>query len=159
MAEHAELLPVGTEIEQLVELALEHSIDLVVVGPEQPLVAGLVDRLQDAGIMAFGPHAVAAQLEGSKRFSKEFMERHGVPTANSAAFDEPAAALEHLSTLQAPPVVKKSGLAAGKGVTVAASFAEAEAAINAAFADATAGGVVLEERLLGRELSLLGITD
>src|SRR5690554_4233423 len=136
MAEHAELLAGGTDPDSLVALATLYGIDLVVIGPEQPLVAGAVDRLTDAGIMAFGPHAAAAQLEGSKRFSKEFMTRHGVPAAESASFDDETAALSHLRGLHKPPVVKKSGLAAGKGVTVTDSFQEAEAAVRMVFADA-----------------------
>lgn len=159
MADHAELLGGNLEPDRLVALAVTHEVDLVVVGPEQPLVAGLVDRLREAGIMAFGPHAAAARLEGSKRFSKEFMVRHGVPTAASRAFDTEEEAVACLRDLDAPPVVKKSGLAAGKGVTVCGSMADAERAIRVAFQDPDSGGVVLEERLQGRELSLLGITD
>lgn len=159
MAGHAVLLSSEMEVPELTGLALEHQVDLVVVGPEQPLVAGLADSLREAGIMVFGPQAAAARLEGSKSFAKEFMNRHGVPTAASASFSTEAAALEHLASLTEPPVVKKSGLAAGKGVTVAQSFAEAEAAIRAVFSEADSEGLLLEERLEGRELSLIGITD
>ena len=159
MALHARLLPSGDSVKELTELAVSNKIDLVVIGPEQPLVDGLVDRLQDAGIMAFGPHRVAARLEGSKAFAKDLMLRHGVPTAASATFKNEAEALAYLATLTEPPVVKKSGLAAGKGVTVAASFAEAADAIREVFAEADSDGLVLEERLRGRELSLIGITD
>lgn len=159
MGRHARLFPGHRSVQQLTELAVAEQVDLVVVGPEQPLTEGLADRLREHGIMVFGPHAAAARLEGSKRFAKEFMLRHGVPTAASAQFTDEASALAWLSRQAAPPVVKKSGLAAGKGVTVAASFEEAEAAIRAVFAEPDGEGLVLEERLEGTELSLLGITD
>ncbi len=159
IAEHARLLDSSGTVADLTRLALDNRIDLVVIGPEQPLVDGLVDSLTEAGIMAFGPHAAAARLEGSKAFAKEFMQRHSVPTAASATFSSEAEALAYLATLSEPPVVKKSGLAAGKGVTVAASFEEAEQAIRHVFAADSAEGLVLEERLRGRELSLIGITD
>lgn len=143
----------------IAELARELAVDLVVIGPEQPLVDGLADLLQADGIMAFGPHAAAARLEGSKRFSRDFMLRHGIPAATSEAFLDEESALRYLSGLASPPVVKKAGLAAGKGVTVAASHAEAAEAIRSVFLEGDAEGVVLEERLRGRELSLIGITD
>ena len=159
IAHHATLLRSPQDPAALTELAVRHSIDLVVIGPEQPLVDGLVDRLAERGIRAFGPHKAAARLEGSKRFAKEFMARHGIPTAASEAFTEEQAALDFLSGLSEPPVVKLSGLAAGKGVTVTGSMAEARRAVQAAFARSAGDGVVIEERLSGRELSLLAITD
>lgn len=159
MSEYAELLASAQDPASLTALALRHAIDLVVIGPEQPLVDGLVDSLTAAGIRAFGPHRAAAALEGSKRFAKQFMLRHGIPTARAEAFTDEAAALDFLQTVADPPVVKRSGLAAGKGVTVADSLSEAEEAVRAAFRDPSSGGVVLEERLQGRELSLLGVTD
>lgn len=159
MAGLARLFPEHRSVEQLTDLAVSEQVDLVVVGPEQPLTEGLADRLREHGIRVFGPHAAAARLEGSKRFAKEFMLRHGVPTAASGQFTDEASALAWLEEQSAPPVVKKSGLAAGKGVTVSASFAEAEEAIRAVFAEPDSEGLVLEERLEGTELSLLGITD
>ena len=159
MAQHAELLESSGSVQELTALAVSHQIDLVVVGPEQPLVDGLVDSLRAAGIMAFGPQRAAARLEGSKAFAKDFMLRHGVPTAASATFSAEADALAWLASQAEPPVVKKSGLAAGKGVTVAGSMEEAGAAIRAVFAEPDTEGLVLEERLQGRELSLIGITD
>ncbi len=159
IAEHATLLSSPSDPESLAQLAQDNSIDLVVVGPEQPLVDGLVDRLAARDIMAFGPPQAAAQLEGSKRFAKEFMERNGVPTASARAFTGRDEAIAYLEGLAHVPVVKQSGLAAGKGVTVAATVEEARQAVTRAFAGNGADGVVLEERLAGRELSLLGITD
>ncbi len=147
------------DIDELVGFAQQEEVDLVVIGPEAPLVAGLADRLVERGIATFGPGQAGARLEGSKAYAKEFMRRHGIPTAASEAFDDEQAALEYLGTLSEPPVVKQSGLAAGKGVTVAADMAEAAAAVRAAFRVKGNDGVVLEERMYGRELSLLLLTD
>jgi phosphoribosylamine--glycine ligase len=155
----ATVLPCQLTPEGILDLAKSEAVDLVVIGPEAPLVAGAADLLEEAGIAVFGPRQAAARLEGSKRFSKEFMERHGVPTAAYAAFDDEAAALAWLDAQAEPPVVKESGLAAGKGVTVATTHAEAREAIRAALARPDAGGVVLEERLQGQELSLLLLVD
>lgn len=151
------------DIDGIVALAVEQQVDLVVVGPEDPLVAGLVDRLTDAGIRAFGPSADAAQLEGSKAHCKEFLLRHGIPTGAAATFSDADAALTHLDALPAVPVVKASGLAAGKGVIVADSRTEAAAAIREIlverrFGDAGAE-VLLEERLHGPEVSILAFCD
>lgn len=159
MAEHATVVPAALRTADLTALAIRLGVDLVVIGPEQPLVDGLADSLKEAGIMAFGPHAAAALLEGSKRFSRDFMLRHGIPAAASQSFLDEAGALAWLRNVDSPPVVKKSGLAAGKGVTVAETFEEAEDAVRSVFRDGDPEGVVLEERLQGRELSLLGITD
>ncbi len=140
-----------------------HAIDFVVVGPEAPLVAGLVDILADAGIKAFGPTRAAARLEGSKGFTKDFCARHGIPTAAYARFDDGAAARAHLATVGAPIVVKADGLAAGKGVVVAATPAEAEAALDAVFAGQGGGdegaSVVIEAVLHGREASFFALCD
>lgn len=151
------------DIDGIVALATEAEVDLVVVGPEDPLVAGLVDRLVDAGIRAFGPSAEAARLEGSKAHCKEFLLRHGIPTGAAATFTDADAALAHLEDLPAVPVVKASGLAAGKGVIVADTRAEAAAAISEIlvarrFGDAGAE-VLLEERLHGPEVSILAFCD
>ena len=137
-------------------------VDFVVVGPEAPLAAGIVDSLEAAGVACFGPTAAAARLESSKAFAKELCRRIGVPTAGFARFDDFAAAREHLRRVGAPVVVKASGLAAGKGVTVARSLAEAEAALAAMEAGAfgAAGSeVVIEEFLEGEEASVFALVD
>ena len=145
------------------ELARRHAVDLVLVGPEKPLVDGLADDLRAAGLAVFGPGAAAARLEGSKADAKAFMHRHGIPTARSTAVDTLQAGLQALDTFDGPPVVKADGLAAGKGVTVPGTQEEAEAALRACLEDeqfGTAGRrVVLEQRLRGRELSVFAITD
>src|SRR5258708_22924230 len=121
------------DVPALVDLAVRERADLVVVGPELPLTLGLVDALEARGIRAFGPSMAAARLEGSKAFMKRFCERHGIPTARFAVFDDPDAAESHVratALVGAPPVVKADGLAGGKGVVVAASAEEACAAID-----------------------------
>ena len=143
--------------------AREHRADLVVVGPEVPLVAGAVDRLRADGVAVFGPTAAAARLEGSKAFSKRFLERHGIPTAAFRAFDDAAAALAHVRERPAPMVVKADGLAAGKGVVVCRERPEAEAAVRELMVDRRFGAagstVVVEDCLVGEEASLLVLTD
>lgn len=146
--------------------ATEHNIGLVVVGPEAPLVAGVADAVRAAGIPCFGPGAQGAQLEGSKRFSKEFMTRHGIPTAAYQAFTDEAAASAYVSERFAAGVsvlvVKADGLAAGKGVVVAKDEAEAQAAVRDCFGGhfGEAGStVVIEEGLSGPECSYLVFTD
>ncbi len=137
-------------------------VDLVVIGSEAPLVAGVADALEVAGIRVFGPSAAAARLEGSKEFAKRVMRLHGIPTAESAAFTEIEPALEHLREVGAPIVVKADGLAAGKGVTVAMSLREAEAAVEECFSGrfgAAGSTVLIEEYLAGPECSLLAFTD
>jgi len=153
----------SSDIDALLAFARDNEIDLTVVGPEVPLVAGIVDRFQAAGLGVFGPTAAAARLEGSKAFAKAFMARHGIPTAAYAAFTVLEQALAYIGEQGAPIVVKASGLAAGKGVIVAQSLVEAEAAVRAimaerAFGDAGAQ-VVIEECLVGEECSVLAITD
>ena len=142
--------------------AQEKAIDLVVIGPEAPLVAGVADVLRAAGIAVFGPSASCARLEGSKSFSKEFMLANGLPTADYGVFDDEAAALAYLDEHAAPIVVKADGLAAGKGVVVAATLEEAQAAVKDAFGGAfgAAGArVVIEECLTGPECSLLAFVS
>jgi phosphoribosylamine--glycine ligase len=137
-------------------------IELVVVGPDQPLVDGLVDPLEAAGILAFGPTRAAARLEGSKAFTKELCRRYSIPTAEFARFSERQAALQYVRARGAPIVVKADGLAAGKGVIVANTLAEAEAAIDSMFAGAfgSAGAqVVVEELLEGEEISFFALCD
>jgi phosphoribosylamine--glycine ligase len=143
---------------RLAEWCAEESIDLVVVGPEAPLVAGVVDALEAASIPAFGPRADAAMLEASKAFTRELCDAAGVPGAAWARFDAPGAALAHLG--DGPVVVKADGLAAGKGVTVCATRAEAEAALRDVF-DGLHGRaeVVLEEVLAGEEASFFCLVD
>jgi phosphoribosylamine---glycine ligase len=162
IADDAEVLRVGSEdVDGLVGAARESGIDLVVVGPEAPLVAGLVDALEDAGIAAFGPRGAAAQLEGSKLFAKRLMEEAGVPTAAHAVPGSKEEALEHLARASYPTVLKADGLAAGKGVIIAASEAEAREAADVFFTERRFGNtrVVIEEFLEGEELSLLALCD
>ena len=146
--------------------ALEHGVGLVVVGPEAPLVAGVADAVRAAGIPVFGPGAQGAQMEGSKRFAKEFMVRHGIPTAAYSSFSEAAPALAYVDEQFAAGakilVVKADGLAAGKGVIVATCAEEARQAVEDCFAGAfgAAGStVVIEEGLVGPECSLLAFVD
>jgi len=154
------------DLEGMVALAREERVDLVVVGPEVPLVAGLVDALAAVGIPAFGPAAGAAQLEGSKAFAKSVMDAAGVPTAGwvaTSSRDEALAALDRFAAPGVPWVVKADGLAAGKGVVVTADRAEAEAAIDAALVDGRFGDagatLVIEEFLDGPERSLFAVCD
>lgn len=160
----AECLPVGAEdIAGIVAAAKAQKIDFVVVGPEAPLVAGIVDRLAEAGIPAFGPMAAAARLEGSKGFMKDFCARAGVPTAEYRRFTDAAAARAYIREKGAPIVVKADGLAAGKGVVVAATLDEALAAIDDAMVAGRFGKagaeVVVEEFLGGEEASFFALCD
>ena len=152
-----------TDIEGLLKLAQDEAVGLTVVGPEVPLVLGVVDRFREAGLRIFGPTAAAAQLEGSKAFAKDFLARHGIPTAYYAVHTEVDAALAYLHEKGAPIVIKADGLAAGKGVIVAMTMAEAEAAVHDmlsgnAFGDAGAR-VVIEEFLEGEEASFISMVD
>ena len=143
--------------EALLALAKAEGVDLTVVGPEAPLVAGVVDLFEAAGLPIVGPKRAAARLEGSKRFAKAFMTRHGVPTAAYEAFTELSAALGYLEHTSLPIVVKDSNLAAGKGVTVARTRQEAQEAVRGVL---TRGGeLVIESFLEGRELSLMLFLD
>ena len=141
----------------------EKRIDLVIVGPEIPLAAGLADDLAVAGFKVFGPSKAAARIEASKSFSKDFMQRHGIPTARYATFTKLSEALAYLSKLDYPVVLKASGLAAGKGVILPETSVEARSALEAilvggAFGDA-GNEVVIEERLSGPEITLLAFSD
>ncbi|SFH90595.1 phosphoribosylamine--glycine ligase [Modicisalibacter xianhensis] len=143
--------------------ARDNAVGLTIVGPEAPLVAGVVDRFRAAGLKIFGPTQAAAQLEGSKSFTKDFLARHAIPTAEYATFTEIDAALAYLAEKGAPIVIKADGLAAGKGVIVAMTQAEAEAAVRDmleanAFGDAGAR-VVIEEFLEGEEASFIVMVD
>jgi phosphoribosylamine--glycine ligase len=152
-----------TDLEALLRLARDEGVAFTLVGPEVPLVAGIVDRFRAAGLRIFGPTAAAAQLEGSKAFAKAFLERHRIPTAHYAVFTDEDAALAHVRAHGAPIVIKADGLAAGKGVVVAMTLAEAESAVadmlgGNAFGDAGAR-VVVEEFLDGEEASFIAIVD
>jgi phosphoribosylamine--glycine ligase len=150
------------DAQAVVAFAREHEVELVVIGPEAPLVAGVGDVVRAAGILCFGPGAAGARMEGSKQFSKQFMERHGIPTAAFAAFTDADGALACVEEWGAPVVVKADGLAAGKGVTVAATLDEAQQAVRECFDGrfgAAGATVVIEECMTGPECSLLVFTD
>jgi phosphoribosylamine--glycine ligase len=163
IAADAECLPgvADDDVEAIVAAARERGVDLVVVGPEAALVAGVVDALEDAGVAAFGPSAAAAELEGSKAFAKELMAEAGVPTAAHTLLRGREEALAALAAASYPLVLKADGLAAGKGVIVCPSEAEALAALDVFFGERRFGDttVVLEEFLEGEELSLLALCD
>jgi phosphoribosylamine--glycine ligase len=157
--EDAICVDVATEdIEGLIALCREKAIEFVVIGPEAPLAAGLVDRLEAAGIAAFGPSAAAARLESSKGFTKELCARHGIPTAAFGRFAAATEAKAYIRRRGAPIVVKMDGLAAGKGVVVAETLAEAERAVDEAFA-APGAEIVVEEFLSGEEVSFFALVD
>ncbi len=151
------------DIDALLALAEREDVALTVVGPEAPLVAGIVDRFEAAGLRIFGPRAAAAQLEGSKAFAKDFLARHRIPTAHYAVFTDADAALAHLQRVGAPIVVKADGLAAGKGVVVATTLAEAEQAVRDMLSGNAFGAagarVVIEEFLDGEEASFIAMVD
>ncbi len=152
-----------TDHDAVVEWCRAHDTDLVVVGPEVPLVAGIVDALAVAGIRAFGPTRAAAQLEGSKTFTREFAARHGIPGPRIASFTEAEPAIAWLDELGVPVVVKADGLAAGKGVVIPESTEETVEAIRSMLSGETLGDagarILLEERLDGPEVSLIGFCD
>jgi phosphoribosylamine--glycine ligase len=160
---HAELVALDpADHGAVVDFCLQHDVELVVVGPEVPLVAGLVDALEAARIPAFGPSKAAAQLEGSKAYTKELCATYDIPTARHRSFVEPAGAKSYIRQQGAPIVVKADGLAAGKGVVVAMSVEEAEAAVDMMFEGAlgSAGeNVVIEEFMTGEEVSYFCLVD
>ena len=151
------------DVDGLLALAQKEAVDLTVVGPEAPLVEGVVDRFEAAGLRCFGPHRAAAQLEGSKAFSKAFMERHGIPTAAYKAFSEAEPALDYIREQGAPIVIKADGLAAGKGVIVAQTLSEAEEAARGMLSEGAFGEagerIVVEECLVGEEASFIAMVD
>jgi len=169
IAREAECVPIAADdLDGIVRFAQDASIDFVVVGPEGPLVLGLVDRLEMVGIKAFGPSAAAAALEGSKGFMKDFAKRYGVPTAAYERFNDADKARAYVRAYAAkkpgaPIVVKADGLAAGKGVTICATVDEAVAAIDAAMVDkrfgASGAQLVIEEFLKGEEVSFFALCD
>ena len=153
----------GDDLDGLLHLAQTEGVDLTVVGPEQPLVAGVVDRFEAAGARCFGPRAAAARLEGSKAFTKAFLARHGIPTAAYETFDELDAAVAYVRSRPLPLVIKADGLAAGKGVIVAETRREAEQALHAMLERRSFGAagsrVVVEEFLEGEEASFIAVVD
>ncbi|HEX3885516.1 MAG TPA: phosphoribosylamine--glycine ligase [Stellaceae bacterium] len=163
IAADAECVPIGVmDTPGLIAFCHARKIDFVVVGPEAPLCAGLVDALEGAGIAAFGPTRAAAELEGSKGFMKDLCAREGIPTAAYARFTDAAAAKAYIAAQGAPIVVKADGLAAGKGVVIAATLAEADAAVDAALGGrfgAAGAEIVVEEFLAGEEASFFALCD
>ena len=164
IATDATCVPIGaTDIEKIVEFAVANAIDYAVVAPDDPLVLGCVDALEEKGIACFGPRANAAIIEGSKVFSKNLMKKYGIPTAEYEVFEDMTAALDYLETAPIPTVIKADGLALGKGVIIAQTREEAKQAV----VDMMEGGifgksgsrVVIEEFLTGPEVSVLAFTD
>ena len=153
----------ATDISGLVQFAKEKQIDLTVVGPDDPLMMGIVDAFEDAGLKVFGPNKAAAIIEGSKVFSKNLMEKYDIPTAKYRVFDNSYEAKEYVETCEVPVVIKAEGLALGKGVIIAQSKAEAVVAIDDIMEDKVFGDagnrVVIEEFLMGQEVSVLAFTD
>ncbi len=164
MASDATLVDIGAkDIEKIVEFAVENKIDYAVVAPDDPLVLGCVDALEEKGISCFGPKANAAIIEGSKVFSKNLMKKYGIPTAAYEVFNDMEKALEYLETAPIPTVIKADGLALGKGVIIADTREEAKQAVVSMMQDkmfGTSGDkVVIEEFLTGPEVSVLSFTD
>lgn len=164
IAQLAECVPIAVDqMEELLEFACNNKVDLTVVGPEAPLTAGIADLFLAAGLAVFGPNKAAAQLEGSKAFAKQIMEKYQIPTAESRTFTTADSALAYLSKKSAPIVVKADGLAAGKGVVVAATLAEAADAVQRIMIRREFGEagdrVLIEEFLEGEEVSVLAFSD
>ena len=160
----AECVPIGAmEFDKIVAFAKEKEIDLTIVGMDDPLVGGLVDRLEEAGLKAFGPRKNAAILEGSKAFSKDLMKKYGIPTAAYENFDNAEDALNYLKTASFPIVLKADGLALGKGVLICNTLEEAQDGVKSIMLDkqfGTAGNrMVIEEFMTGREVSVLSFVD
>jgi phosphoribosylamine--glycine ligase len=153
----------AASIPEWIELARSESVAFTVVGPEAPLAEGVVDAFQEAGLRIFGPTRLAARLESSKEFSKDFMQHHGIPSAAYAAFSEPESAHAHLERHGAPVVIKADGLAAGKGVVVATHLGEAHAAVDGMLVEkkmgAAGGRVVIEDYVEGEEASFIVLAD
>ena len=160
----AECVPIGAmEFDKIVAFAKENAIDLTIVGMDDPLVGGLVDELEAAGLRAFGPRKNAAVLEGSKAFSKDLMKKYNIPTAAYETFDDPQAALAYLEKAAMPVVLKADGLALGKGVLICNTLEEAKDGVRTIMEDkkfGTAGNrMVIEEFMTGREVSVLSFVD
>ena len=160
----AECVPLkAMDIAGIVAFSKEKGVDMVVVAPDDPLAAGMVDALESEGIRAFGPGKNAAIIEGSKTFAKDLMKKYGIPTARYEVFDSSARAIDYLKSASFPAVVKADGLAAGKGVVIAADFGQAREAVrnimdNKVFG-AAGSKIVIEEFLTGQEVSILAFTD
>lgn len=164
IASLAQCVPIkAMDIEGIVEFAKSEGIDLVVVAPDDPLAAGMVDALESADIRAFGPNKAAAEIESSKVFSKNLMKKYGIPTAAYEVFENDSDALDYLRTCSYPTVIKADGLALGKGVIIANDFEEAQDAVRSIMSDKIFGNagnrVVIEEFLTGTEVSILTFTD
>ena len=163
-AEYAECVPIGAmEFDKLVAFAKENEIDLTVIGMDDPLVGGVVDAFEEAGLRVFGPRKNAAILEGSKAFSKDLMKKYNIPTATYENFDDADAALAYLETAKFPIVLKADGLALGKGVLICNTLEEAKDGVRSIMMDkqfGTAGNrMVIEEFMTGREVSVLSFVD
>lgn len=164
IAADAECVPVkATDIDGIAEFARTHEVDFAVVTPDDPLVAGCVDRLEELGIPCFGPRANAAIIEGSKVFSKNLMKKYGIPTAAGEAFTSPDAAIAYLKNATYPIVIKADGLALGKGTVIAVTYEEAEKAVRDMMCEKVFGEsgnrILIEEHLIGVEVSVLTFTD
>ncbi len=164
MAKDATLVNIGAkDIDNIVKFAVENKIDFAVVAPDDPLVIGCVDALEEVGIPAFGPKANAAIIEGSKVFSKNLMKKYGIPTASYEVFEDAESALEYVKTCEIPTVIKADGLALGKGVIIALEREEAIEAVKSIMQDKKFGDsgnrIVVEEFLTGPEVSVLAFTD
>ena len=164
IAEYAECVDIGAmEFEKLAEFAKEKEIDLCIVGMDDPLVGGLVDVLEDAGIRTFGPKKNAAILEGSKAFSKDLMKKYDIPTAGYENFTDPDEAIKYLETAKMPIVLKADGLALGKGVLICNTLEEAKEGVKTLMLDKQFGDagneIVIEEFMTGREVSVLAFCD
>ena len=160
----AECVPIGVmEFDRLADFAQDNDIDLAIIGPDDPLVGGIVDVFEERGIRTFGPRKNAAILEGSKAFSKDLMKKYGIPTAAYENFDNPEDALAYLETARMPIVLKADGLALGKGVLICNTLEEARAGIKTIMVDrkfgASGNTVVIEEFMTGREVSVLSFVD
>ena len=164
ISEVATCIPIGVmEFDKLVSFAIENKIDLTIVGPDDPLVGGIVDVFEENGLRVFGPRKNAAMIEGSKAFSKDLMKKYKIPTANFETFQDAKEAMEYLNTVQFPIVLKADGLALGKGVLICNSLEEAMNGVKTIMLDkqfGTAGDtIVIEEFLKGREVSVLAFCD
>lgn len=164
IAEDAICVNIGAkDVDKIVQFAVENKIDYAIVTPDDPLVLGTVDALEDKGIPCFGPQAKAAIIEGSKAFSKDLMKKYGIPTANYEIFNDEDKAIEYLKTQDMPIVIKADGLALGKGVIIAQTLDEAIDAVHSMMSDkvfgASGDNIVIEEFLTGPEISVLAFTD